>query len=614
MRPLVFILCLLTGTPTLFAQSSPIDTLTCGDTLFAEYNPQLGGSLEDTLLAWVGNCQSTIRFDFYTANVPDAADIYYVDQHGNEQFVGSLPYFGGNCYVNNYFFDSTQYPLSTAMNEQNCLPGFVEMYGQGYPFQDSIRRRMSLPSDFKFASSFQTSARLHLRMPEGMWGVKFIVRSHSTNYSFLKILWDCSPEACITAAAEPACVGDSVQLSALEEAYSYQWQGPAGFISAEKNPVLPDVQLSQSGWYVLTGQYLGGLSGVDSVWVAVTAPVATISPDTAFICQGGSATLLAQGGVSALWHPSGTSDLQVSGMQAQASPGQATEYQVEVTDAQGCKATASAWVIPTAMEVQPLGIDPSCQGLSNGEIQVQHPGGQAPFNLRIDGGDWQPGLTYGGLAAGSYLVEVQDAQGCTGQEQILLTEPEELILMAGTQSPTCEGACNAEVLLMPMGGTAPYQYRWEGLAVDSVVSGICAGKFEAKLMDSQGCEAIEEVEIEKGAAFRIKLKGDTRVRERELVTLRVESPQLLAEISWPGHCEAGCLPELSFLPDSNQWVWVEARSEEGCLAQDSAFVRLKKRVQCIEGIYAPNAFSPNGDGVNEGFTLYADQIGFLQVS
>jgi gliding motility-associated-like protein len=58
----------------------------------------------------------------------------------------------------------------------------------------------------------------------------------------------------------------------------------------------------------------------------------------------------------------------------------------------------------------------------------------------------------------------------------------------------------------------------------------------------------------------------------------------------------------SVLPRDNPTVFViSIEDEEGCTAIDSVAVRIND----IKPVFVPNVFSPNGDNINDGFTVFS---------
>jgi hypothetical protein len=141
----------------------------------------------------------------------------------------------------------------------------------------------------------------------------------------------------------------------------------------------------------------------------------------------GSITLLASSPTppfNALWD-NGSGGLQQDMLTA-------GQYQVTVTDGAGCSAAASFTLAePPELQVAWQAATPRCHGQSDGSIAVQSiQGGSGPFQLMLDGApvmlaDTFPSLLPG-LAAGDYLLEVEDANGCISDTTLHLEDAAEL--------------------------------------------------------------------------------------------------------------------------------------------------------------------------------------------
>ncbi len=132
----------------------------------------------------------------------------------------------------------------------------------------------------------------------------------------------------------PICEWDDLQLHANTSPNAeIQWNGPNGYQSNLPDPIIPGIQLSQDGSYVVIASQYGCPAQQASITVQVNAePTPTVlGPD--HIQPGESATLTAYGGTSYLWS-TGDSVQSIT-----VTPTQITDYVVTVSNASGCTAT-----------------------------------------------------------------------------------------------------------------------------------------------------------------------------------------------------------------------------------------------------------------------------------
>ncbi|MBX7182129.1 MAG: PKD domain-containing protein [Bacteroidia bacterium] len=152
------------------------------------------------------------------------------------------------------------------------------------------------------------------------WDPQNTAYNGAVNYAFSTQL---SP-----AGNQTICAGNSLTLNAPSGNYSYAWSNGGNGAT---------ISVNSGGDYFasITDNTTGCTLGSDTVSVAVSTPVATISPsnDTT-ICQGQSITLNANAGTAYSWSTGATTQsitLNATGL-----------VTVTVTDANGCTATSNA--------------------------------------------------------------------------------------------------------------------------------------------------------------------------------------------------------------------------------------------------------------------------------
>ncbi|MBR4583249.1 MAG: gliding motility-associated C-terminal domain-containing protein [Bacteroidales bacterium] len=187
---------------------------------------------------------------------------------------------------------------------------------------------------------------------------------------------------------------------------------------------------------------------------------------------------------------------------------------VTVTDQCGTSSAVDIVLrVPDALslnEVAGSHINATGNGRTDGVLEVFANGGTPEYQYRINDGEYQSSGIFPGLGAGTYTVEVVDANGCTATISIEITEPN--VLEATISTPVallCNGD-DTDVTVNVTGGTEPYHFAWsDGNEYDvNVVSGLTAGTYTVTVSDVNNCIAIATVEITQPEQLQASLSAD----------------------------------------------------------------------------------------------------------
>lgn len=240
------------------------------------------------------------------------------------------------------------------------------------------------------------------------------------------------------------------------------------------------------------------LTGPDELQVAVSA--ATYSNGNNVSCAGaadGSLWVNVLGGIpdyEIFWSgPNGFSS-QADTL-TDLGPG---NYQVTIIDAAGCNAHASAVLqAPTPITIGAVlsehdGFEVGCDG-QDGSISLLVSGGLGPYQYAWTGpngfASTDPDLDE--LGAGTYTVDVSDANGCTTSRSFTLNAPENLQLNLAVTSNECDVDSNGEINLTINGGMAPFEVLWSGpngfASTDEDLNGLASGTYQVTVTSAMGC-------------------------------------------------------------------------------------------------------------------------------
>lgn len=137
-----------------------------------------------------------------------------------------------------------------------------------------------------------------------------------------------------------------------------------------------------------------------------------------------------------------------------------------------------------------------CNGDNFAEITANIQDGTAPYTYEwfqiIDGNNLalseDTGIL-GGLSAGTYFLEVTDANNDTANSSPLtITQPDALTIQVDDVIDIlCSGESTGAINVSVSGGTAPYSYIWSNGNIDQNLSNIAAGEYTLEVMDANAC-------------------------------------------------------------------------------------------------------------------------------
>lgn len=291
-------------------------------------------------------------------------------------------------------------------------------------------------------------------------------------------------------------------------------------------------------------------------------------------------------------------------------------YSCTISDANGCEEIFSTQIDQpnTPLDFQVNRLDTiTCFGGADGEIAIEAIGGIAPYNYAWSGGLTDTLLT--GLTAGNYLLTITDALNCSFSSTIAIPQrppisSNDTLILSCFEQDTATYRINNIT-----GGKGPYEVFFSGngrMEIGTVVNDLMPGIYEVVIEDFLGCQTDYTVEVKERQEVIVVFEPDTfQILLGEVLELSPFVNTTPLEYAWQpvvwtdcSDCD-GCLdcPELVVQPLDNQWYEVTGTDLFKCSARDSVFVAVEK----IRQIDLPNAFTPNGDNLNDVFTVLAPE-------
>ncbi|MBL7771777.1 MAG: gliding motility-associated C-terminal domain-containing protein, partial [Chitinophagaceae bacterium] len=375
--------------------------------------------------------------------------------------------------------------------------------------------------EYKLNSGSYQSAAAFTSITNGSYTITVKDANNCTKSSVVTITQPPLLQITAVSATQPTCLpGNDATLSITATGgtplLQYSLNGGAYQNAATFNALA-------AGTYVVTVKDANNCTVSTSILISnPNSPVITNVNTTQVTCNGllNGQILVTASGSSALTYS--LQPVNTTNTNGQFTNLSASNYTVVVSDVNNCS-VSSVVVInqPPILAATVTSTPVLCYG-NYTTISVNATGGTPLYSYQINGAAYQSSNQFPGVTAGTYTLQVKDANNCTLSSIYTVTQPAVLSLNLVADSILCFGGTSS-ITATGSGGTTAYQYslNGSGYQTSNVFNGLVVGTYTVVLKDANDCTKSSAITIAQPSQLQVSASAATILCYGQTTTITI---------------------------------------------------------------------------------------------